>query len=49
MKARGAIMIKRKHILFGIIFLCAIAITFSKTPLASSQGVSLVAGWVEGD
>lgn len=42
-------MIKRKHILFGIIFLCAIAITFSKTPLASSQGVSLVAGWVEGD
>ncbi len=42
-------MIRRKHILFGIIFLCAIAITFSKTPLASSQGVSLVAGWVDGE
>ncbi len=32
-----------------IILLCAIALTFFKIPLASSQGISLVAGWVEDD
>lgn len=42
-------MIKRKHFLFGIILLAAIALTFFKIPLASSQGISLVAGWVEDD
>jgi len=40
---------KRRHFLFIIILLSAFALTFFKIPLASSQGLSVVAGWVEGD
>jgi Ethylbenzene dehydrogenase len=42
-------MIKRIHLQFAALLLVAIALTFFKVPLASSQGVSLVAGWVDGD
>ena len=42
-------MMKRRHFLFIIILLSAIVLTFFKIPLASSQGLSVIAGWVEGD
>ena len=42
-------MMKRRHFLFLIIFLSAVALTFFKIPLASSQGLSLVAGWMDGE
>lgn len=42
-------MMKRRHFLFLIILLSAIALTFFKIPLASSQGLSVVANWVDGD
>src|SRR5512139_2784047 len=47
--APGAAMMKRKHFLFLMILLSAIALTFLKIPLASSQGLSVVANWVDGD
>jgi hypothetical protein len=43
------IRFKRKHLLFLAILLSAIALTFFKIPIASSQGVSLLPGWVDGD
>lgn len=42
-------MMKRKHFLLVILLLSAVALTFFKIPLASSQGLSLEAGWVDGD
>jgi hypothetical protein len=42
-------MIKRMHLRFAALFLVAVVLTFYKIPLASSQGISLVAGWVDGD
>src|SRR5512139_1001185 len=42
-------MIKRKHLLFAMLIILAAALTLLKIPIASSQGVSLVTGWVEGD
>lgn len=42
-------MIKRKHLLFIGIVGCALILTFYKIPLATSQGTSLNAAWVDGD
>jgi hypothetical protein len=42
-------MIKRSHFLYALIVLFALALTFFKIPVASSQGVTLVASLVEGD
>ena len=42
-------MIKRNHLLFGAILLIAIALTFLKIPVASSQGLQFISTWVEGD
>jgi hypothetical protein len=41
--------IKRKHLLLVMFLLAAAALTLLKIPAASSQGVTLVSGWVEGD
>ena len=41
--------IKRKHLLLVMFLLAAAALTLLKIPVASSQGVTLVSGWVEGD
>ena len=42
-------MIKRKHLLVIMFIIGAVALTLFKIPIASSQGVSLVTGWVAGD
>lgn len=42
-------MRKRKHVLFFLILSCAFFLTFYKIPLATSQGISVNAGWVEGN
>ena len=42
-------MIKRTHFLLGLVLLCTAALTFYKIPIASSQGLTLIAAPVEGD
>ncbi len=42
-------MIKRKHFLFVLILSCAFILTFYKIPLATSQGISVYAGWIDGN
>lgn len=40
---------RRRHFLFVILLLSAFALTFLKIPIASSQGVSLLSGWIDGE
>jgi hypothetical protein len=42
-------MTKRSHILLGLVLLCTLLLTLYKIPVASSQGLTLIAAHVEGD
>jgi hypothetical protein len=42
-------MVQRKHFTFILIFTAAVVLTFLKIPVASSQGLTLVPGQVEGE
>ncbi len=42
-------MVKRVHFTFILVFSAAVVLTFFKIPVASSQGLSLVPGQVEGE
>jgi hypothetical protein len=42
-------MIKRNQVLLGLVLLCTVALTLLKIPVASSQGLTLIAAPVEGE